>query len=111
MKEIEQMCTRAAFLHEGKIIRVGTPRQLTRLIKDQIVRISFEPTAQMDRLVGTLPGTLEEHRKSSITLRVPHTTGALHDVLHPLLTKCIYIRDLHITKPSMEDVFIKLARK
>lgn len=111
MKEIEQMCTRAAFLHEGKIIRVDTPKQLTRLIKEQIVRISFEPTPLMNKIVPKLPGIIEERRKSSLTLRVPHTTGALHDVLHPLLTKGVYIRDLQITKPSLEDVFIKLARK
>ena len=111
MKEIEQLCSRAAFLHRGKIIRSGTPQQLIRLIKEQIVRISFEPNPLMNKIIASLPGVLEERRSSSITLPVPHTTGALHDVLHPLLTQGVYIRDLHITKPSLDDVFIKLARK
>ena len=111
MREIEQLCARAAFLHHGQIIRMGTPKQLVKLVKEQIVQISFEPNPLMDKIIASLPGTLEERRTSSITLRVPHTTGALHDVLHPLLTKGIYIRDLHITKPSLEDVFIKLTRK
>ncbi|HLC19893.1 MAG TPA: ABC transporter ATP-binding protein [Candidatus Nanoarchaeia archaeon] len=111
MREIEQLCARAAFLHQGHIIRMGTPKQLVKLIKEQVVQISFEPNPLMDKIIASLPGTLEERRTSSITLRVPHTTGALHDVLHPLLTKGVYIRDLHITKPSLEDVFIKLTRK
>ena len=115
MKEIEQLCTRAAFLHEGRIIRVGTPPQLTKLVKDQIVSISFEPTEKTNKFIQQFlkqfHGKIEERKKSFITLRIPHTTGALHDVLHPILTQGIYIRDIHITKPSMEDVFIKLTRK
>ena len=111
MKEIEQLCNRAAFLHQGKIIEIGTPKQLTKLVKEQIVEISFDPHRNMRKILEGLPVKIEEYRNSRVTLRIPTTAGTLHDVLHPLLTKGIYIRDMQITKPSMEDVFIKLARK
>jgi len=111
MKEIEQLCTRAAFLHEGRVIRVGTPQQLLKLIKEQIVKISYYPTQRSRAIINKLPGIVEEKKSSSVILRIPNTAGAVHDVLKPLMASGLYIKDLHITKPSMDDVFIKLVGK
>jgi len=111
MKEIEQLCTRAAFLHEGKIIRVGTPQQLLKMIKEQIVQISFYPSERTRSIINKLPGKFEEKTSTRVVLRIPNTPGAMHDVLEPLMSQGVYIKDLHITKPSMDDVFIKLVGK
>src|SRR3989338_6329168 len=80
MKEIEQLCTRAAFLHEGKIIRVGTPQQLLKMIKEQIVQISFYPSERTRSIINKLPGKFEEKTSTRVVLRIPNTPGAMHDV-------------------------------
>ncbi len=109
MKDIEELCDRAAFLHHGKIIRAGTPKTLTRLIRDQIVEIDVYPTQK--NIIKLLTSCIIiKQRGFHFRLRVPHADRELHNVLHPLLKAGIKIRDMHIHKPSLEDVFLRLTR-
>lgn len=110
MAEVEQLCRRTAFLHNGKVLKVGTVKQLTKLIKEQIVTIDFYPMKGLRALLRTLDVELLEYDRSHIVLKVPHADKKLHEVLHPLLHSGIVIKDMHIDKPSLEDVFIKFAR-
>ena len=111
MKEIEQLCTRTAFLHNGKVLKVGTVKQLTRLVKEQIVSIDFYPKKGLGKILQKLEDVeIIEHQMSRIVLKVRHADKKLHDVLHPLLHSGMVIKDMHIDKPSLEDVFINIAR-
>lgn len=109
MNEIEELCSRIAFLNHGTIITTGTPKELTRLIKEQRVIIDFYPTNKdINEVLKSLGVNVAEHTASRFVLNIPNADRKLHDILHPLLTQGIKIRDMSIEKPSLEEVFISI---
>ena len=111
MSEVEQLCKRAAFLYNGEVLKVGTVKQLTKSIKEQIVAIDFYPIKNLGEILQKLEDVeIIEHQRSRIVLKVRHADKKLHNVLHPLLHSGMVIKDMHIEKPSLEQVFINIAR-
>jgi ABC-2 type transport system ATP-binding protein len=111
MNEVEELCNRAAFLHHGKILNIGTIKQLKKLVKHQIVTIHIYPsTKNVGKILKQLPVEVVEHTGDTIVLNIANVNKKLHNVLHPLLKSGIIIKDMHIDKPSLEDVFINIAR-
>ena len=111
MDEVEELCHRVAFLHQGKILKIGTPKELTKLIGEQRVVIDFYPSRKkIEDVLGKLDVIVEETRGNRVVLRVPHTDRKLYDILEPLFLRGFKMRDLSIEKPSLEEVFIRGAR-
>ncbi len=111
MYEVEELCDRVAFLHKGRILRTGTPSALTRLITQQLVTIDFSPgTKSIAAALKRLGVEIVSHDGLRAVLRVPHAERKLHDILHPLFAQGFLIKDLAIQKPSLEDVFLSIAR-
>ncbi len=111
MAEVEELCDRIAFLHHGKIIKVGTPKQLNKLIKKQIVKIDFLPTKKS--LIQHFKKTdydIVELGKNHVEIELDHAERKLHGLMHPLFKEGFQIKDINIEKPNLERVFIKLAR-
>src|SRR5262245_23021519 len=110
MREAEQLCDEVVFLREGRILAGGDPTTLKRevLLGDRI-----ELTVEGDgwRGLADLPGILgctvaggrvrvvaDDARK-----RLPEIFRYLHDRKVP-------VSDVTVTEPTLESVFIELAR-
>ncbi|MBW2993121.1 DUF4162 domain-containing protein, partial [Candidatus Woesearchaeota archaeon] len=110
MHEADELCDRIAFLSHGKILKIGTAKSLKKMIGKQIIRIDFAPT---DKSIGKFlkkKGFEVLYVKGNrAAIGVKHASKKLHDVIHPILKAGFKIRDLHIRKPTLEDVFIKVA--
>ena len=96
----------------GKIIKTGTPKELTRLIPDQLVTLDIYPTRKnIAKIIQKSGAQIIEMRGTHIVLQTPHADRKLHDILQPLFQQGIKVKDLAIDKPSLEDVFLHIARK
>ncbi len=112
MYEVEELCNRVAFLHKGKILKVGTPKELTKLIKEQIVVIDFYPSRMNAvKALKELKVEVVNVDGFKVVLKVENAEKKMHDILHPLFKQGFTIRDITIEKPNLEDVFIDVARK
>jgi ABC-2 type transport system ATP-binding protein len=111
MHEVEELCGRIAFLHKGEILRVDTTERIKRLIPQQVVEIHVRPGTdlaalqQWDSLKGEISG--------GATLRfvLDHPEEQLNALLRHVMQAGIYITDVQISRPTLEDVFIKVARE
>jgi len=105
MEEAQQLCDRIVVMHQGKILKEGTP---SRLVADEIGREVVEirvPQEEDDKLIGHLGAFSCGHERVGDTLYFYCRDG------HDLMRKLVEI-DLHnyLTRPAtLEDVFLKLT--
>jgi lipooligosaccharide transport system ATP-binding protein len=105
MEEAEQMCDRVAIMDSGKILTVGRPVDLIReLIGKEVVEFDTNPV-DLNYYLGRLraEGYAYQVIKDTVSVLVKeHQEG--RKVVDLIASDKIYIR-----KPTLNDVFLKLA--
>jgi len=111
MNEVEELCGRIAFLSKGEILRIDTAAHIKSLIPQQILEIRFQSGTDLN-IVRALNGHLHGESTGDLALRFiledPETQ--LDALLRQLTQAGGKIADVQITRPTLEDVFIKVAR-
>jgi ABC-2 type transport system ATP-binding protein len=113
IEEAERLCDRVAIIDQGKIVALGSPRELQERVFGQS-RIEVT-TAQP--MLGDLPA-FEAVAKYSLsddfkTLVVHSTRPArtLPDLIKWIDQRGLELEDIHLKRPTLEDVFIELTGK
>lgn len=110
MNEITRICDEVIFLDHGKIVAHDTPLNLTKRISDATLRVVF------DKKTDALESLLREKELSykypeHATVEVQATEQAIPGLLFDMSKTGIWIEDIEIKKPTLEDVFLQIARK
>lgn len=114
IEEAERLCDRVAIIDSGQIIAIGTPRELQEKSADQ----SAIEVKLMQPLTGLdLPDwpdaartVLSEDRRT-ITVYSKRPARALVDVVKWIDGRALELEDIHMSRPTLEDVFIELTGK
>jgi len=111
MNEVEELCGRIAFLSKGEILRIDTAHHIKKLIPQQIVDIRFHSAADV-AMAQQVNGQPQAVLAGDSTLRfvLDDPEHQLDALLRRLTQTGGRIVDVHITRPTLEDVFIKVAR-
>jgi ABC-2 type transport system ATP-binding protein len=110
MHEVEELCGRIAFLNKGEILRVDTAERITRLIPQQVVEIRVRPGTDLaavrrwDGFCGEVSGD------AALRFVLDRPEEQLNALLRHVTQAGVYVTDVHISRPTLEDVFIKVAR-
>ena len=113
IEEAERVCDRVAIIDQGKIVALGSPRELQERIfgQSRIEVVTAQP------MFGELP-TFEAVAKQALsddfkTLVVHSTRPArtLPDLIKWIDQKGFELEDIHLKRPTLEDVFIELTGK
>jgi len=110
MREAEQLCDEIVFLREGRILARGDPASLKRqiLVGDRIVMgVEGAGWRGVVRLPGILTVSAEEGRVECL---VDDARKRLPEILRYLGEQGVSVSDVGVTEPSLESVFIELAR-
>lgn len=110
MREAEELCDEIVFLREGRILARGDAASLKRqiLLGDRIV-ISVEGEGW--RGVARLPGVLAMSAEGGrVECLVDDARKRLPEILRYLGEQGVSVSDVGVTEPSLESVFIELAR-
>jgi len=114
IEEAERLCDRVAILDEGRIIALGTPRELQeRVLGHARVEIRTERPVDDGHPPGwdsAIPITFSDDRRL-ISVSSPHPARAVVELVRWIDQQSIELSDLHIKRPSLEDVFIHLTGK
>jgi ABC-2 type transport system ATP-binding protein len=114
IEEAERLCDRVAIIDEGKIIALGSPREIqARTLGQSVIEIQCaQPLPE-----GVFPlwtdATKTQVGQDRRTLSVSSTRMArtLVDVVRWIDQQGIDLSDVHLKRPSLEDVFIELTGK
>ena len=113
IEEAERLCDRVAIIDEGRIVALGSPRELQERVfgQSRIEVVTAQP------MIGDLP-TFEAVAKHALsddykTLVVHSTRPArtLPDLIKWIDQKGFELEDIHLKRPTLEDVFIELTGK
>jgi ABC-2 type transport system ATP-binding protein len=114
IEEAEKLCDRVAIMDEGRIIALGTPRQIQeRTLAHSTIEIECaEPLAEttLPEWQGAVKITLDDRRvKIAVVSSRPART--IVEMVKWLDERNIELADIHIRRPSLEDAFIELTGK
>ncbi len=116
LEEADRLCGRLAIIDHGRIIASGSPASLKAELGGDLVRLSFrgsdeETHAQRSRAAALLEGRAFAAgvRDDGTELVVTAREGgrALPQILRVLDEAQIYVDDLTLTSPTLDDVFLK----
>jgi ABC-2 type transport system ATP-binding protein len=106
MDEAERLCDRVAVVDKGKVIALGTPRELIAgLGGHEIVELAAQQPLAPDELAN-LPGVRGARRSAD---GVALTVDQLHVALPAVMEKVGNLTRLSTHRATLEDVFVNLT--
>jgi ABC-2 type transport system ATP-binding protein len=113
IEEAERLCDRVAIIDEGKIIAMGTPRE----IQAQTVghsRIEIQCATPIPEHPPAATGS-ENYRYSddrcSLSVTSTHAAKTLVELVKWIDAQGLELEDIRLNRPTLEDVFIELTGK
>jgi ABC-2 type transport system ATP-binding protein len=111
MNEVEELCGRIAFLSKGEILRIDTADCMKSMIPQQVLHIRVPTGMAMTAWVPSNGLPLPQlDGDSTLRFILDDPEQQIDAVLRQVVQTGIRIVDLQVTKPSLEEVFIKVAR-
>lgn len=114
MEEAEELSHRVGIIDHGKMIAIGTQKELTLLVgESETLRLHTGENVDMQPLITALQGLPQVmHANASddmVVLIVPEADDALPPVLGMADRLGYRIRSVDIQEPNLEAVFLKLT--
>lgn len=114
IEEAERLCDRVAIVDSGKVVAIGTPKELqARSASKSTVEVFCDAPltglalpAFADALGSTL--TDEDRR---LTVQSSRPARTLVEIVKWVDAQGIGLDDVHLSRPTLEDVFIELTGK
>ena len=113
IEEAERLCDRVAIIDQGKIIALGTPREIqARTLGTSLVEIRTTQPMPLDVPDFEYAGkfTISEDRKL-LNVHSAKPARTLPDLLKWIDQNGLELEDIHLKRPTLEDVFIELTGK
>jgi ABC-2 type transport system ATP-binding protein len=118
MDEAERLCDRVGIVDRGRMIALGTPRELIGTLGgSEVVELALAeagaPVADRDGLLAALGGLAGVHGSRFAAERFVLTVEPLHvalpAIIDTLRAKAIELESLSTHQATLEDVFVKLT--
>jgi ABC-2 type transport system ATP-binding protein len=114
IEEAERLCDRVAIIDAGKIIELGTPREIQqRVLGHTLVEVTTNQAMLLDQLPGGLRSEKYSTRDDGRTLAMQSDSPAalIVELVKWIDRQNLRLVDIHMKRPTLEDVFIELTGK
>jgi ABC-2 type transport system ATP-binding protein len=114
MEEAEELSDRVGIIDHGKLIAIGTQKELTQMVgQNEGLRLHFSEGDEIDSLVealAILPETIKVSTADhEILVMVPDAEEALPVVISKANEDGVRVRSIDIEEPNLEAVFLHLT--
>lgn len=114
MEEAAELSDRVGIIDHGKLIALGTQKDITKLVGEQeTLRLHFGDEESADGLLSHFQGlssvlsaVATDHQ---IVLTVPSAEDSLPAVISTVSEVGVHVRSIDIEEPNLEAVFLKLT--
>jgi len=114
IEEAERLCNRVAIIDEGKIVAIGTPRELQQQSRNQslIQIMCAQPmiASQLPQWPDAVDSSLNEDGRT-LTVHSSRPARTLFEIMKWLDQQGMQLEDVLLKKPTLEDVFVELTGK
>lgn len=112
MYEVEELCDRIAFMENGKITTIATAEELKKTITTQTIEVAVKKDAkELVKLLKDKKVDAKLISSNKIAFTIEDEKDKSFKILSRIFEKKFMLSDLHIKKPTLDDIFIKFARK
>jgi ABC-2 type transport system ATP-binding protein len=114
IEEAERLCNRVAIMDEGKIVAMGTPRELQQKSREQSrIQIVCEQSLSSNHLPQWPDAVqvLVDGDGRSLTVYSTRPARTLFEIMRWLDQEGMQLEDVHLKRPTLEDVFVELTGK
>jgi ABC-2 type transport system ATP-binding protein len=112
MDEAEALADRLAIIDRGRLVALGSPVELTADSGATETRFTAAPgldTGALAVALGLAPDAVLEARPGDYVVRAPAGADLVADLTGWLRDRGVVIGDLHATRRSLEEVFLRLT--
>lgn len=109
IEEAELLCENIAIINQGKILKKGTPRNLTKEYGSAVISISSLNIKDNVKSFKTSYKYTMDNNQINFSVRDPEL--ALPEIIESLTISGIKIQKIETNKSSLEDVFLDLTGK
>ena len=110
MEEADALCQRLAIVDHGRIIALGTPRELKASVPGgYLLRLRFgQPSAELVQRLQTLAGVREARATdgNGVDLYADRGGPLVPEIANAAVAANIELCDVHISEPSLENLFL-----
>jgi ABC-2 type transport system ATP-binding protein len=114
IEEAERLCNRVAIIDEGKIVAIGIPMELQQKSRGQsrIQILCGQPLAagQLPQWPDALESSLNQDGRL-LTVYSSRPARTLFEIMKWLDQQGVQLEDVHLKRPTLEDVFVELTGK
>lgn len=118
IEEAEKLCDRVAIIDSGKIIALGTPREIQqKTMGYSLIEIECAQPMPAETLAAALGPigtdtkyTLSEDRKR-LSVQSAQPARTIVELVKWIEQQSLELADIHLKRPTLEDVFIELTGK
>jgi ABC-2 type transport system ATP-binding protein len=113
IEEAERLCDRVAIVDEGKIIALGTPREIQDRNMGQSrveIRTAQAMPAEVPQFQESAKHIISDDRLL-LTVYSTRPARTLPDLIKWIDQQGLDLEDIHLKRPTLEDVFIELTGK
>lgn len=113
IEEAERQCDRVAIVDQGKIIAMGTPREIqARTLGQSLVEIATEQPmpVEIPKFDHVDKHVLSDDRRH-LSVYSTRPARTLPDLVKWIDQNGLELEDIHLKRPTLEDVFIELTGK
>lgn len=115
MEEAEALCDEISFVNKGRVIRTGTPEKLKFIVGKEFLKIKSKPGnyQKISNLIKSIPGvnhvSITEDDGGSLIIQAKNVATKISTINKIIIENREEIIDIRISKPTLEDAFIKLT--
>ena len=112
IEEAEKLCNRVAIVDEGRIIALGTPREIqARTLGHSRIEIRCtEPIASLPPALDGDKAEISADRRT-LTVGAANPARTIVELVKWIDQQGLALEDIHLKRPTLEDVFIELTGK
>ena len=109
MNEVTRLCDTVIILDHGAIVAEDSPTALTKRITTAMLRLTVDgPTTPLEKLYSSRG--LEWKKSGQYTITVTAAEAKIPELIFAASSVSKSIIDIDIQKPTLEDVFLQIAR-
>ncbi len=113
LEEADVLCNRVAIVDRGEIVALGRPTELKKQIAGDTISLGYETSGQVEAataILGNQPSVKESHvAGTTLLVYVDNGDEILPFIMRLLGRAGVPPRTVHLSRPSLDDVFLKLT--
>ncbi len=112
IEEADKLCDRVAIVDEGRIVTIGTPKEIrARACSHSLIEIRCEQPLEAAPCPANSDKVVMSEDRMSLSVSSTHPARSVVELVKWIDQQGIELADIHIKRPTLEDVFIELTGK